>query len=727
MALTQAQKDIISEVSQNPDKVLSDFKKFPSILNGFKNEFFQDGTSLLDKVLYQYFLTENQIFFDLYCFIVDNSLISPFDYKGHKLSAIGNMYNLNKSGLNNNFNQLFFDVINYKKFSNLEHNFYLIEKHIVNLYESNNLDQFNILLEKYKNDFKSFHSFKPLMKKVIENNDINTFTSLLNIDKIKNNLAMFDFSDNIDKNFKNILYFCIENNSLKILKEILNEKNLYENKEISYYNGQKNRIPILNALEHHLSSDILFSILNNLDNNLLENFNYLKNGERISLYLMNNYDYSLIEPFLIKSLKSSSSSYEIANIWKSILQSNISYENKYDLLHNYLDKNISEKYSFTSLFNSFISDVQKNKISQTIFDKIIDEFSTRDLISNDNIFNNQYFTNIDYFHLINKNSELSKLNPLIYVNNVFKSDNNFNNVFKNNKDNIDYIFYQIAKKDLKLLKSLGDNNPIHLLFVRNYESVLSSFSGESLNYLLDKDFKISSYRKEENSNDFYNIIEKMIDSDLTVNDTTTFIKQMLSFNAPNKLLEKIITRYNININFISQDASFWDKIKTDRIFQFCLNHGAETNSKHLYSLSFNIDNYPLELFLKNTKNIDYNDEKGNILHSLCNYNGTFHFEEIMLLIDKNPDWAVETNQQNKFPVSYLIVDFNKMCKTYLQNKRNDNKLNNYYTVIKEMFLCGLESKNKKAFSFLESQLLKYEEIHQAFPDLLPTLRAGKLM
>ena len=44
-----------------------------------------------------------------------------------------------------------------------------------------------------------------------------------------------------------------------------------------------------------------------------------------------------------------------------------------------------------------------------------------------------------------------------------------------------------------------------------------------------------------------------------------------------------------------------------------------------------------------------------------------------------------------------------------------------------MFLCGLESKNKKAFSFLESQLLKYEEIHQAFPDLLPTLRAGKLM
>ena len=230
-------------------------------------------------------------------------------------------------------------------------------------------------------------------------------------------------------------------------------KKIYmENKEISYYNGQKNRIPILNALEHHLSSDILFSILNNLDNNLLENFNYLKNGERISLYLMNNYDYSLIEPFLIKSLKSSSSSYEIANIWKSILQSNISYENKYDLLHNYLDKNISEKYSFTSLFNSFIFDVQKNKISQTIFDKIIDEFSTRDLISNDNIFNNQYFTNIDYFHLINKNSELSKLNPLIYVNNVFKSDNNFNNVFKNNKDNIDYIFYQIAKKRLKVTK-----------------------------------------------------------------------------------------------------------------------------------------------------------------------------------------------------------------------------------------------------------------------------------
>ena len=157
MALTQAQKDIISEISQNPEKILTEFKEFPSIINTFKNEFFQDGTSLLDKVLYQYCLTKKDIFFDLYCFIVDNSNVSPFDFKGHKLSAINHLYQLKESNFFEDFNESFFKILNYKKLQNSDFNFYIIEKHILNLYLDKDFYSFQLLFEKYKDDYRSFH------------------------------------------------------------------------------------------------------------------------------------------------------------------------------------------------------------------------------------------------------------------------------------------------------------------------------------------------------------------------------------------------------------------------------------------------------------------------------------------------------------------------------------------------------------------------------------------
>ena len=59
MALTQEQKNTILYISQDPNNTLKDFIKRPLYLTSFKNEFFQDGTGLIDKTLSQRRLSGN--------------------------------------------------------------------------------------------------------------------------------------------------------------------------------------------------------------------------------------------------------------------------------------------------------------------------------------------------------------------------------------------------------------------------------------------------------------------------------------------------------------------------------------------------------------------------------------------------------------------------------------------------------------------------------------------
>jgi hypothetical protein len=742
MALTQEQKNTISEVSQNPIKVLEDFQKKPYYLKSFKNEFFQDGTGLLHKILYQYFLTGNDNFFQLYSYVINNSNLTIFDYKGHKFSAISYIDNL-KDSFSDYPNKLFkiLETTNISNF-HIRHFSYIIEKNIVDLYDINMKEKAFYNISKYKDNL---NNYKDILKTIVKKDDIVFLTNLLKIisfDKFKN----IDFNKDLSKNalFKNILYFSLENKSYEIANFLLQSyPELTSNSNNSLYSVDKKFSPILEVAK---DSPLLDKIILNMDDKTLtQNLNHFSlNSEKILTYILNYKYNSFIEEKVIKLLNSNIDSYEKTYLLKSIFDSQISYDKKLFLLTSIIDENVKNINSnidlFTSfkvynafkfsIFESFIFSIQKNPvISQTLFDKFIHEFNLRNLISKDQVFNFSYFSNIEYFKLVNNNNLLNKNNPLNFIEGFL-----IPNHPKNFSDDTDYIWYKISKLDFKNLKSNTNSfKALHLLLINNLDKYVNFFNSEKLSYLLGKNLLLSSYVKNEDSSDFFEIINKLIDSNFSFKkDINNFLK-LLSFNPPYELLDKIIEKENIDLKQLSMDSHFWNNINKQKTFDYCIKHNASIdNPNYIFSLVHNYDISPLILFLENKGNVNYESNEGNILHHLCQYKETFKNKQILLLLDFVPHLAIQTNKQNKFPVFYLLSDFNKLCKKSKDNfnilsYQQKENLYQYYNIIKRMFECGLHSDNKKAFNILENQLLKYNDIIELFPDLLPTLRAGKLL
>lgn len=721
MALTQEQKNTISEISQNPKKIIDDFKKKPYYLNSFKEEFFQDGTGLLDKVLYQYCLTNNEDFLHLYQYIIQNSSITIFDNKGHKPSALSYIEGL-KSSFEDYPNKLF-KLLEFIDVSQIRHHSYIIERHIVDLYKSSMKEKAQYSISKYKSILSGY---KDLITSIVENDDVIFLQNLfkeISFDKFLN----IDFNKDLSQKtiFKNILYFSFEKKSEKISKFLIESyPELISNTSNTAYN--KKSYPILEIAKDSL---LLNQVLEKIDEKiLLQNLNHItSNSQRLLTYILNKNYSEIIENKVISLLNSNIESYEKTNLLKAIFESNIPYDKKFFLFTSGLDENIKETYSNISIFNSFIFSVQrKTEISQNLFDQFINEFKIRNLISEDQVFNSSYFSNTEYFKLIHNNCVLNKINPLNFVEAHLKN-------YKNREmtDDTDYIWFKIAQLDFKKLNSSSTaTNALHIMLVNEVDKYVNFFSAEKLNYLLSNTFNLLSYKKHSTSKDFFEIVDKLIEHGYSFKEDNNKFLKLLSFNPPSTLLDKIITLNNINIEHLSKEDNFWNYINSQSTFNYCIKNKASLeNPNHLFSLVYNYDDIPLELYLKNYGSVNFESEKGNILHELCQYNGILKFEEILIILEFVPDLAIHTNKQNKFPVSYLISDFNKLCKKHISNPNKPSekqKLYQYYAVIKTMFECGLHSNNKKAFNTLESQLLKYNDILEVFPDLLPTLRAEKL-
>lgn len=721
MALTQEQKNTIAEISQNPIKVLENFKEKPYYLTSFKDEFFQDGTGLLDKVLYQFFLTNNNDFIHLYEYIIKNSSITIFDNKGNKPSALSYIDNI-KSSFDNYPNKLF-KILEMTDTSNIKHHSYILERLIVDLYNTGMKEKASYTISKY-NSF--LNGYKNLLISIVNNDDdifLKSFLKKISLDKF----SEIDFHKDLSSGvFKNIFYFSFENKSEKISKFLLDYyPELINNISHSPFSKKQN-IPILSvAKDSSLLSEIIIQMD---DKTLVQNFNYLSsNSDKILTHLLNHHYSNIIENKTIQLLNSNIESYEKTNLLKSIFESDISYDKKFFLFTSGMDENIKETYSNLSVFNSFMFSVQKKPIiEQNLFDQFINEFKIRNLISEDYVFNSSYFSNMEYFKLVNNNHVFNKINPLNFIEAYLK-----NNKSREINDDSDYIWFKIAQLNFKNLKSSSNSlNALHIMLVNQMDKYVNFFSTEKLNDLLSKNFLISSYRKTSSSKDFFDILDKLVNTGFSFKEDSSKFLKLLSFNPPYSLLDKIIHKNNISIEYLSEDMSFWNNVNSQETFDYCLKNKASLkNPQHLFSLAYNYDDIPLVLYLKNQGDVSLINEKGNILHELCQYNGNLKKEEILSILSFVPDLALQTNKQNKFPVSYLISDFNKLCKKYKENSNKISQqetLHKYYSVIKSMFECGLQSDNKKAFNTLESQLLKYTDILEVFPDLLPTLRAEKL-
>lgn len=724
MALTQEQKNTISIISHNPYLVLEDFKKRPSYLNSFNNEFFQDGTGLIYKVLSQYFITENYIFLDMYDYIINNSSLHICQQKGHKSNVLSSLFNLKDSI--HNFSQKLYNILKLKTIT-MDNSTYIVDKLISSLYNDGLKNEALDMIQQYA---PFISGYRDLLVSVVKNDDISFFNEILKNDLPKQNFNTIDFhSDFITQSpYKNILYYALEQGCENIAGLLLKKfPELISNEKNSTFSQNKKFIPILEAIKN--SPSFLIDTLSVMNDHLLsKNFNHLtSDAEKILTYFFNN-NYSLkLESIVINLLNANIESYEKNNILKSVFESSIPYENKFYILSCGLEETISEKYASIAIFNSFIFSIQSNpSITQNLFDQFINEFKLRDLISEDQVFNSHYFNNMEYFKIIHNNYLFSTINPLNFVESYIKTINK-TLAFT---DDQDFIWYKISKLNFQSLSSNKNTfNSLHLMLVNNLDHFVNYFPKESLDFLLSHNLNFSSYQKFKDSHDFYNIINKLVDTSLHFTDPQPFLK-LLSFNPPVNLLNKIIKNDNISISLLSQEKTFWTYINQQETFDYCLMHNAVlSDSQHLFSLVNNYSTIPIELYLQNDGDISYYNDKGNILHNLCQHLGALQFEKILLLLDYQPELAVNTNKQNKFPVSYLINDFNKLCKKYNENPLNNHNkkaLDQYYNVVKTMFQCGLHSDNKKAFNTLESQLLKYTDISIVFPDLIPILRAEKL-
>lgn len=723
MALTQEQKNTISTVSQNPEKVMKEFINKPHYLKSFKDEFFQDGTGLLSQILYQYFLTNKNVFFEIYQYVISNSDITIFDNKGHKPSTISYLDGL-KSSFHDYPNKLF-KILEVSDTSKIKYHSYIIEKHIVDLYNINMKEKASRSITKYTSFITGY---RDLLTSIIKNDDILFFKSLMKKISI-NDFNQIDFHKDFNNQspFKNILYFSLESNAKNITDFLLDQfPTLIYNEKTSLYSNKKTT-PIFQSIGDNF--DFLERIISLMDDKLLSyNLNHISSqSDKFLTTILNKKHSTFLENKIIDLLNSNLENYEKNNLLKSVFESNISYDSKFFILSSGLEEKISEKYSHLAIFNSFIFSVQKNpEISQNLFDQFINEFKIRDLISEEQVFNSIYFSKMDYFKLIYNSYLFKDINPLNFVEPWVKSG------IKNKEhieDDLDYIWFKISQLNFNKISSNSNAfSALHIMLVNNLDRYVNLFSSEKLHKLIGKSFMISSYRKHRDSKDFYEIVEKINDVDFYFKEDNNKFLKLLSFNPPIRLLDKIIEKNNLSIKSISKEKSFWSHIYSQEIFDYCLFKNAHNESEQLIPLIYNYDLLPLELYMKNHLNINYQTEKGNVLHMLCQETGSLKTEEMNLIIDFHPELAVQTNKQNKFPVSYLISDFNKICKKYNDNMSvvNRKSLEQYYTIIKNMFKCGLHTDNKKAFNILESQLLNYSNVIDTFPDLLPTLRAEKL-
>ena len=742
MALTQAQKNIIISVSTEPEKILQEFINKPYLLKSFKDKFFQDGSGLMYKILYQFLLTEKSIYFELFQYINENSNLSIFDQKGHKSNALYSVMEIKTSLPNFSLNLLKILLNNKQPITNSA---YLIEKHIVDLYVNNYKTDAITLLEKYNNDISHFQN---LFHQVLLNDDVDFFKQLLKNDNFKNKMTTLNYFDRTISNkfFGNALYFTLKNKKNNLSTYFI-DNNLFKVTNDSSSNFYNRQVTSANIFNNVSATDVLFEkiitqfntkdlishlLSKNNSSDLYNNYTFLTKflNEKYSPFLKDKILY-LLNNFVTDSY------YDKNQIFKSIFESKISYEDKLFLLQNGMDKNVSERYSGVSTFNSFIFSIQQNtNISKETFNSFISEFKNRNLISEDSIYKDSYFLNMDYFKLINQNSELKCNNPLNFVSQVFKDSKVITKYLEKEKtnihDEIGYIWLQLSKLDYPTTTSQSAiTNPIQLLLHYNLDYYVDFFNENNLKKIINNEsFNISNLNKNENSKYFFKFLEKIHESLNFINYPNKFYK-LLSFNPPDYLLDKIINHHKLSLENLSKDTTFWDSIYSQRIFDYILNKKIKnTNPMTIYSLCLNSDTTPLELYLQNNCDINFKDDKGNILHSLCSYDGIFRKDAILLILEHHPNLATEINKQGKYPISYLIVDFNKVCKSYLNNQTASNRfkdsVNNYYKVITELLNCGLDSDNKKAFKTIENQLLKYEEINKIFPELLPMLRSGNL-
>lgn len=271
------------------------------------------------------------------------------------------------------------------------------------------------------------------------------------------------------------------------------------------------------------------------------------------------------------------------------------------------------------------------------------------------------------------------------------------------------IFQVLTVKDFEKFKELDGRNILNA--IRQSYSPNQDYK-DSFTICLDKLFKSGFLNRQEDCEVpqmFYYFLDK----------TDDFF-----------LLDKIYKGANIDLNEEIQKESFWLCLNTENPAIYLNSRltndiRAENAPKILRTLTY--ANHQ-QAHLENLLNIFPNIHKikvsdgDNILHSAIK-NGAYKLAE--MIVGKFPDLAIEANQKNKMPISYMISSFAKDIEKNKGRFSFDNK-KKHEQLFDSLINCGLESPNKKANKILDGQLEKYSVIKENFPQAITTYEYQKL-
>lgn len=578
MALSQAQKNFVTLLAQNPQAAFKKIQDQEIDLNSYKNCFYKDGTSLL-HILINGVITTSHVHLPIITYVLENSNLSLEDKATSKVSAIEfyqdyykdylyndymaqglpfvkNFYNLIKaSGNKNAVSSIYLCACNLKKYSlDIEYEDLLpqlkdkynsagnIIRQIILRDDIKALEEWFILNPKSKDYFLEQNFFLGDGKINTHNQEI--VSGLRDKDE-KSNALIFA----IYKNAHKISPYIIDNNLLP-LTGIIEKYEFYENvksKSISVCALSQcvssNNYELYEKIFYQLSKESLSEIFTTVEKILS------KHPSTDLLDIVLNHSDIKFKNLIIQNAKDIMQfAKQPIHVLYSIISSSSSIENISNMLDNFLPyfdiSKFPTKPPYTSFANRFfsnvtnrvnISDKQYALISQSVYNL---KNAGLLLYETHMVFRPTFFSDEKLFDcLVNGGLDLKNTSVLLNNNSEQQKPINLLQIAVKLRTGVgSYNATEITNHNPKVLKKIknmiGENALItngptkdliisHSIIVNKYD-ILDLYSNEEIKQLIkiDKQFIKSWYNVTETKK-FESFIHRCIDSDIIFCDNIT--------------------------------------------------------------------------------------------------------------------------------------------------------------------------------------------------------------
>lgn len=774
MALSQLQKKTLDLIYTSPDIVLEQIQNGKVNVDSFKNEFYQNGRGLIHIVL-DFYSKDKNTYEKLFKYILNNSNLSIDDCTGRKPSAAQELFQNNFSTKNHkpdkeNLKSLYFLV----KENGVRASDQTFNRALKYLSQDNELQLFDNLLysrKKIVNDY----NWKDIVENLINQDDVKRF---------KNVLTLIPSLHEELKSFK-AASLQRESHSLKEASNLLTLA-VINSDDISLFLLQESDIDLTGKIKEAKYSSINYENYSNYNKIKYEAVQpltqaYLNNKFFIFKKIFSKLDKQQISQLVLRTsvvdkaenltkLILNDISSDFYNFLKNSIEDIVLREksslNKKSLLLNVLGCNIpmKDKLHFALHIIPHIEE-QKEEYGNNLLDSFFPSLYSQKLNSED----------IDIagkiLNLTLKNNHKTAYNQSIYTLSLFNNPELFQTLIANGLDitlsddndehhkerkNPFYFYYNLTENinhyDLKKFREKIDipqlNKTFNLLKIINPDGIYETISNYNLldyslhkkdiilfNNLTDKEI-ITFVKRNPLKN-----LHKPSEEDQPIYETMCkrLFKLNVSFFSDNEhffmllnnckdfnFIDKVLEKEQKSIAELSEDKKFWNYIDTQKITDYVISKGANYSSReNLYYIAQCMSDIDFDLYITNGGKIKFQEDSDNLLHYLIKNNLCV---KATTLIENYPNLTHEINLQNKIPLSYFIVDFNRQC---AKNKdespsRYDLSFRKQINLFKTYLNLGQLSNDSKAKKLFEEQINKYNDIEKIIPDLKELLLFKKI-